>query len=71
MVFAVITISAVLVYDTQHPHPLARLGGLHLACINDAAWTPDGRMLVVCSSDGYVTFVRFDDGALGEPCLSL
>jgi len=66
-VFAVVTITAVYVYDTQHPYPLARLGGLHLACINDATWSGDGNTLIICSSDGYVTFIRFADGALGQP----
>ena len=66
-VFAVVTITAVYVYDTQHPYPLARLGGLHLACINDATWSGDGNTLIICSSDGYVTFIKFADGALGQP----
>ena len=52
-------------YDTQHQYPLARLGGLHFAAINDAVWSADGKMLVACSSDGYLTFARFADGALG------
>ena len=67
MIFAVITVSSVLVYDTQHPHPLARLGGLHLACINDATWSADGNALIVCSSDGYLSFITFDGKELGEP----
>jgi hypothetical protein len=67
MVFAVVTISTIFVYDTQHPHPLARISGCHLATINDATWSPDGNMLVVCSSDGYLTFARFPPGSLGEP----
>ncbi len=64
--FAVVTISAVLVYDTQHSAPIARVGGVHLACINDAAWSADGMMLIVCSSDGYLTFIRFAEGSLGR-----
>jgi chromatin assembly factor 1 subunit B len=66
MIFAVVTITAVMVYDTQMLHPIARFGGLHLACINDATWSADGRMLVVCSSDGYLSFFRFPEGSLGE-----
>ena len=66
MLFAVVTISAVYIYDTQHSHPLARLGGLHLACINDVAWSCDGNMLVVCSSDGYLSFITFAKNSLGE-----
>ena len=41
-VFAVTTLTAVYIYDTQHHFPLARVGGLHFACINDAAWSADG-----------------------------
>ncbi len=67
MIFAVVTVTAVYIYDTQHPYPLARLGGLHLACINDATWSGDGDTLIVCSSDGYVTFVKFAPGSLGRP----
>ncbi len=66
MIFAVVTVSAVYIYDTQHPHPLARLGGLHHACINDVAWCSDGKMLVICSSDGYLSFVRFAENSLGD-----
>ncbi len=66
-VFAVITLRSLFVYDTQHPYPLAKIGGFHLACINDATWSADGRLLTVCSSDGYLSFVRFAKGSLGVP----
>lgn len=67
IVFAVVTIRSVLVYDSQHFHPIVRLCGQHLAAINDAAWSGDGSSLVVCSSDGYLTITRFQRGALGDP----
>jgi chromatin assembly factor 1 subunit B len=67
IIFAVATITSLLLYDSQHAFPLAKLKGLHYAPINDAAWSADGRVLAVCSSDGYLTFVRFKIGALGEP----
>lgn len=66
MLFAVVTIHTVFIYDTQHSHPIMKLSGLHYAAINDAAWSSDGRVLCVCSSDGYLSFVRFTDGVLGE-----
>jgi len=47
VVFAVVTLTAVYVYDTQHPYPLARVGGLHFACINDATWSADGASVVI------------------------
>ena len=62
-----VTINSVFVYDTQHIHPIVRISGCHLATINDASWSPDGNTLVMCSSDGYVSFVRFEPGELGEP----
>ncbi|KAJ1437635.1 WD40-repeat-containing domain protein [Ochromonadaceae sp. CCMP2298] len=65
-VFAVVTLSTVFVYDTQHTKPLAKFAGLHYAPINDVAWSEDGRTLVACSSDGYLSFFRFEDGCLGE-----
>lgn len=65
LVFAVVTLGSVFVYDTQHSHPIAKFSGLHYAPINDAAWSADGRMLAVCSSDGYLSFFRFEEGALG------
>ncbi len=67
MIFAVLTTSSVFIYDTQHQYPIARLGGFHLASINDGAWTADGNQFIFCSSDGYLTFVKFTDGVLGVP----
>lgn len=66
MIFAVVTVSSVIIYDTQHPYPLMTFSGLHYAAINDAAWTGDGSILSFCSSDGYVTFVRFGKGIIGR-----
>eukprot|EP01031_Cornospumella_fuschlensis_P035564 gene35564-43127_t len=66
MVMAVCTLHGVYVYDTQHLHPICMFTGHHYAPINDAAWSGDGNRLVVCSSDGYVTIVTFQPGALGE-----
>lgn len=64
--YAVITIGSIYVYDTQHFHPLFKVSGIHYAAINDIAWSADGRMLVACSSDGYLTFIRFTEHALGD-----
>ena len=66
MVFAVATISTLFVYDTLHKYPLLRVAGCHLATINDVCWSSDGQMLTMCSTDGYLTFVRFPDHSLGK-----
>lgn len=65
-IFAVLTWDSVLIYDTVHAQPLAVVRGIHYAHLNDATWSADGRHLIVCSSDGYVTVMSFADGELGE-----
>jgi hypothetical protein len=65
-VFCVLTWDSVLVYDTYHAHPLAILSGLHYCNLVDAAWSDNGRTLFVCSTDGYVSIVQFEDGELGR-----
>merc|ERR1711871_197324 len=67
VVFAVTTTNGVYIYDTQHHYPIAKIAGIHYACVNDACWSEDGQMLAVCSSDGYVSFARFPGNILGEP----
>ena len=54
------------VYDTHHAAPLVVCKNLHYAGLTDAAWSPDGRKLMVTSSDGYVTLLTFENGELGE-----
>lgn len=38
VVFAVVTLDAVVVYDTEHPHPLTVATGLHYSGLTDACW---------------------------------
>ena len=47
-------------------NPIAFVGGLHYAAITDAAWSPDGKTLVVSSSDGYCSVLSFTDHELGR-----
>ena len=65
-IFAVLTWDSVLIYDTVHDKPLAIARGLHYANIVDASWTEDGHTLMVCSTDGYISILRFASGELGE-----
>ena len=65
-IFAVLTWDSVLIYDTVHDQPLAIARGLHYANIVDASWTEDGHTLMVCSTDGYISILRFTSGELGE-----
>ncbi|GAB5033013.1 chromatin assembly factor 1 subunit fas2 [Nannochloropsis oceanica] len=66
MVFAVLTVNAILVYDTQHHFPLAVIKNSHYAPLTDAAWVADGSALIATSMDGYVTVVCFPEGEIGK-----
>lgn len=35
--------------------------------MSDIAWSKDGRLLMACSTDGYCTFVKFDENEIGTP----
>lgn len=65
-IFAVLTVDSVLIYDTYHSRPLCIARGLHYAGLTDCSWSSDGRNLVVCSTDGYVSILSFAEGELGE-----
>ena len=67
MIYAVATVDAVLIYDTQHPHPIAMLKDLHYSNMTDMAWSPDGNTLIMSSTDGYCSVARFAEGELGTP----
>jgi hypothetical protein len=65
-IFAVLTLDSVLIYDTYHMKPLSIIRGIHYANIVDATWTSDGHSLLVCSTDCFVTIIRFAPGELGQ-----
>lgn len=63
---AVLTQDSIFIYDTVHAAPLAVMRGLHYANLTNAVWSADGHSLVVSSTDGYVSLVRFAKGELGK-----
>lgn len=63
---AILQQDAILIYDTVQPAPLAVLRGLHYANLTDAVWSADGHSLVVSSTDGYLSLVRFSEKELGD-----
>ena len=67
MVFAIATEDAVVIYDTQQTLPLGIVGGIHYHQLSDLTWSPDGRLLLVSSTDGFCSVVAFDQGELGKP----
>ncbi|XP_056415572.1 chromatin assembly factor 1 subunit B isoform X2 [Hyla sarda] len=67
MVFAVASEDAVLFYDTQQLLPFGYVSNVHYHTLSDISWSGDGTFLTVSSTDGYCSFVTFDEGELGVP----
>ncbi|KAG6918309.1 hypothetical protein DXG01_015401 [Tephrocybe rancida] len=61
MLFAVVTMDTVAIYDTQQAGPVCLLTKLHYDEFTDMTWSPDGQCLVVSSRDGYCTLITFDE----------
>jgi chromatin assembly factor 1 subunit B len=66
IVIAVATGDSVLVYDTQHIHPIAAIRSGHCSTLTDVSWSHDGLQLFASGNDGYCSQVQFAEGELGE-----
>merc|ERR1712071_13444 len=66
MVFAVATQNTVLLYDTQQAAPFACIARIHYTRLTDLAWSANGRILVVSSTDGYCSIITFSEEELGR-----
>ena len=67
IVFAVATQDSVLFYDSQQTTPFAMVSHIHYLRLTDLSWSPDGRMLIVSSTDGFTTFITFGANEIGVP----
>jgi len=65
MLFAIATVDSVLVYHTQSLQPVFIVGNIHFACLTDLAWCGN-KCLGISSSDGFCSFVFFEEKELGE-----
>jgi chromatin assembly factor 1 subunit B len=63
--FVVTTVSSFYVMRSDKAKPVAFGTGLHCTAIVDASWSSDGQLLALCSTDGYMTLVKFDENELG------
>ncbi|KAF8810259.1 hypothetical protein BYT27DRAFT_7161899 [Phlegmacium glaucopus] len=61
MLFAVVTMDTVAIYDTQQAGPVCMLTKLHYDEFTDLTWSPDGQCLILSSRDGYCTLIVFDE----------
>ncbi|KAK3543636.1 hypothetical protein QTP70_025996 [Hemibagrus guttatus] len=67
LVFAVASEDSIFFYDTQQTLPFAYLSNVHYHTLSDLTWSCDGSFLAVSSTDGYCSFVSFDELELGTP----
>ncbi|GAA6093273.1 chromatin assembly factor 1 subunit B [Tachysurus ichikawai] len=67
LVFAVASEDSIFFYDTQQTLPFAYLSNIHYHTLSDLSWSCDGSFLAVSSTDGYCSFVSFDELELGTP----
>ena len=66
MIFAIGTNDSVFIYGTDSIQPRYALTNIHYQSITDLAWNGD-KMLAISSSDGYISFVVFEENELGIP----
>ncbi|XP_030643382.1 chromatin assembly factor 1 subunit B [Chanos chanos] len=67
LVFAVASEDSVFLYDTQQSLPFGYVSNIHYHTLSDLSWSGDGLLLAVSSTDGYCSFVSFEEGELGTP----
>ncbi|XP_034477023.1 chromatin assembly factor 1 subunit B [Drosophila innubila] len=66
MIYAVATKNSVFFYDTQQPVPFAIVSNIHYTRLTDLAWSNDGNVLIVSSTDGFCSLLTFNENELGE-----
>ncbi|XP_053212128.1 chromatin assembly factor 1 subunit B-like [Panonychus citri] len=67
IIFAVATQESVLLFDTQQIEPFASISNIHYTRLTDISWSDDGRLLMISSTDGYCSFIIFDESEFGIP----
>ena len=66
MIFAIGTNDSVFIYGTDSIQPRYAITNIHYQSITDLAWNGD-KMLAVSSSDGYISFIIFEENEMGVP----
>ncbi|KAF9224904.1 WD40 repeat-like protein [Gyrodon lividus] len=61
MLYAVLTMDTLAIYDTQQASPVCLLTKLHYDEFTDMTWSSDGQTLMLSSRDGYCTLIVFDE----------
>ncbi|KAH7722364.1 Chromatin assembly factor 1 subunit B [Aphelenchoides avenae] len=67
LIYAVMCKECVLLYDSQRSEPIGFVDNLHYFDLTSISWTPDGKVLVVSSQEGFNSFLAFDGDTFGVP----
>ncbi|EER31082.1 hypothetical protein CTRG_05534 [Candida tropicalis MYA-3404] len=67
LVFAVATQDGIVIYSTQDNFkPLGLVSNLHYSSVTDLKWDLDGSRIIVSSTDGFCSVIKFQPGVFGE-----
>uniref|UniRef100_A0A8R1DSX4 WD_REPEATS_REGION domain-containing protein n=1 Tax=Caenorhabditis japonica TaxID=281687 RepID=A0A8R1DSX4_CAEJA len=66
LVWIALNKDAIYFYDSQHSQPIGVVDNIHFNALTDASWSPDGKVLVISSLEGYCSFIKFSLDAWGE-----
>eukprot|EP01080_Neovahlkampfia_damariscottae_P005678 gene5678-9499_t len=61
MLFCLITLTSLIVYDTQRLYPIFVIENLHLAPLTDVTWANDGNSIWISSMDGYCSLISLSN----------
>lgn len=53
-----LTKDSVYLYDSQHPNPIGLVENIQYNSLTDAAWSADGKNIIISSLEGYCTFLK-------------
>ncbi|RLV95262.1 Chromatin assembly factor 1 subunit p60 [Spathaspora sp. JA1] len=66
MIFAIATQDSIVIYSTEEFKPLGYVSNLHYSTITDLRWDVQGSRLIICSTDGFCSVIKFDQGIFGN-----
>lgn len=63
LLLAIATTNQVIIYDTESLEPLTIVSNLHYTPVTDICWSPDGRLVMCSSTDGFCSYIHIDSSS--------
>ncbi|KAH3903603.1 Cac2p SCDLUD_001247 [Saccharomycodes ludwigii] len=60
LVFAVATVNQVFIYDSSDLACIASVANLHYSPITDICWNPSGNIIMISSTDGFISYITLN-----------